>query len=72
MGFNRSDRKRIERTIMCFFNQVIRDWKQYKHLKDRIASTNTIVVVPQTKGVELLLLLSGHIIRKSELGWIIK
>lgn len=57
---------------MCFFNQVIRDWKQYKHLKDRIASTNTIVVVPQTKGVELLLLLSGHIIRKSELGWIIK
>ena len=57
---------------MCFFNQVIRDWKQYKHLKDRIASTNTIVVVPQTKGVELLLLLSGHIIRKSEWGWIIK
>ena len=57
---------------MCFFNQVIRDWKQYKHLKDRIASTNTIVVVPQTKGVELLLSLSGYIIRKSELGWIIK
>ena len=57
---------------MCFFNQVIRDWKQCKHLKDRIASTNTIVVVPQTKGVELLLSLSGHIIRKSELGWIIK
>lgn len=57
---------------MCFFNQVIRDWKQYKHLKDRIASTNTIVVVPQTKGVELLLSLNGHIIRKSELGWIIK
>ena len=57
---------------MCFFNQVIRDWKQYKHLKDRIASTNTIVVVPQTNGVELLLSLSGHIIRKSELGWIIK
>lgn len=57
---------------MCFFNQVIRDWKQYKHLKDRIANTNTIVVVPQTKGVELLLSLSGHIIRKSELGWIIK
>lgn len=57
---------------MCFFNQVIRDWKQYKHLKDRIANTNTIVVVPQTKGVELLLSLSGHTIQKSELGWIIK